>query len=178
MSGAPMSDAERAAVLDAYDREIKRPLPNDWSSVARVVGGILLVATLIAGRIARWLHVPFLPVLLVLGIGACIAFLFGMMNFAESAASSRAEAAIVKLGSGFATMSEEEKRTATVSLIVNAFFSGGPYTRETIDIKQVRGRLGASLPYVEAVEEVLAAEKKAYHVVTLYAEGNTAQKES
>jgi hypothetical protein len=166
MSGAPMSDAERAAVLDAYDREIKRPLPNDWSSVARVVGGILLVATLIAGRIARWLHVPFLPVLLVLGIGACIAFLFGMMNFAESAAISRAEAAIVKLGSGFATMSDEEKRTAAASLVTNAYYSGGPYTRGTVDLKQVRGRLGASLPYVEAVEEVLATEKKAYRVVT------------
>lgn len=166
MSGAPMSDAERAAVLEAFDRENARPLPNDWSSVARIIALALLIAAFYSGRIAGLLHLPKTAVMIAFGLAAVIAFFLGMLNFAESAAISRAEAAIVKLGSGFATMSDEEKRTAAASLVTNAYYSGGPYLRSTVDIKQVRGRLGASLPYVEAVEEVLATEKKAYRVVT------------
>ena len=164
MSGISIDEAERARIVEAYDREIQNTLPTDYSPVARAVAILLVLIAILLPYIPGAKHLPRLPALIALIAVAAIAWFIGKINLAESEALSRAENAIARLKND--GLSEDERRQFAVSVIVYAYFSGGPYMRTLVPAEGLRERLGGSAPYVEAVEEVLVAERKAYRVLT------------
>lgn len=160
-----MDEAERARIVEAYDRELANKLPTDYSPVARAAAVLLVVVAVLLPKIPGAQRLPRLPTVIALIAAAAIAWFLGKINLAESEALTRAERAIAQLAQG-QTLLENERLQCAVAVIVYAYFSGGPYMRTLVDPETLRGRLGDSASYVEKVEEVLVAERKAYRVLT------------
>lgn len=173
MSGPGLSAADRDIVRAAVQAEAGVSHPRDLSAPGCLLFVLSLVMFILIPRLAlRWPDVLTRSVrlglfaLIVVGLlaGLTLAFLFGGGR-GRKQAQARAEAAVEHLASRFG----ENRRAdleAAARLVVNAFFSGGPWTVGTIDIETARERLGQAEPLVREVERAILEDSGGMAVFT------------
>ena len=161
-------DTERQRILAEADRAVREGEVRNHASL-----GPPLVIIALAGFVTlpalsrftgpgmrRWLIIAYG----ITAVGGILLTLFGG-SFATGNVRARAERAIGWLAE-HPNGPEDERRRMAVTAILDAFYSGGPWTLHTYEFDAARERLGAALPYVMEVEEVLVAESRAYRVFT------------
>ena len=155
---APSIDAqERAAIVAAYRRRAadwKPRSPQPHGCLTLIVAVLLF---LVSGPLVQGAGWPgwVATVLAVVAVLAGIAgfFVMGARVVPESP-EQRAESAIVALGVG-TPLDGATRREHAVALLFHAYDIQGPTMRSTFDFEAARTRLGAALPYLLAVEQVL-----------------------
>lgn len=168
----PLSDADRAAILEDWKVEAARPVPPDTSQIGCVVAILAVAAAAGLPPLLRALGVT-----LSAGAGAVLLGTFGVVfawgvlrgvtgrSKSSKVVGDRAAEALGRLTTHPDDRGPEARRAA-VALIANAFLSNGPSTVAVFDFAAARERLGAALPFVIEVEQVLLQESRTYPVFT------------
>lgn len=169
MSESEISAAEQAAIVAEYDRLSEEPPRPNYTPVGCVMvllglAVFVLVPKLLPGLARAGVLAVLVAVIVLVGAGILV-YVFGGGG-GYSRAVLRVEAALELLSQryGFATASE--RRNAAVAILHDAIYADGPGATSTFDFAKARATLGAALPYVQQVEQVLLAERHIYPVFT------------
>lgn len=158
-----MDEAERAAIVAEWDRQVKEEVPPNVGPVGCAVAILAGVLLIVVPRVlsAHLAHLVAVPLVVVLVAG----FLFSQFGGSggRNVMRGRVERALLVLaGAG----DPDERRTAAVALLSNAYDTRGPALSGAYDRADIRERLGAALAEVIVVERVLRDERKIYPVFT------------
>jgi cbb3-type cytochrome oxidase subunit 3 len=155
----------QAAIAEWHRLASERSPPNN-----RPVGCMVMILTVVVGiaipTVLGWigLQLPqgarsiLLAVLCLVFVGGLLVWLFAPSQYGRYLQG--AEAAVKALAAG-----KPDTKNA-VALIFYAYSSDGPSLDMTFKPEEVRVKLGAALPYVIEVEQVLLEELKIYRVFT------------
>ena len=174
MTATPSPD-EVAALLREYDTVSTQPARKPKRTRAGCLVSVLAIFALFAfqgANRALGLGIPLRTVALVafslLGVavlGIALQFFASAMTV-RGAASQRALDALAHLTKQFSESSDEANRRAAVTLLADAYITGGATTVAAFDFDDARARLGSALPYVQEIERVLREERQIYPVFT------------
>jgi hypothetical protein len=167
--------AEREAVLARFDVVAKEPRAANQKPVGCLIFALAGIFFLSFPKILHWLRLPphtetavgrgatiFLLAVTLLGLRY---YFFGDKGFAQ--AYRRASTALEWFTKYSERADPVQQREYVVDLLSFATSSGGPSLNSTYDVDKARQALGSCLPYAEAVERLLIAERKAWPVFTL-----------
>jgi hypothetical protein len=167
LSGPEPGPDERAAIVAEWKRLAAEPPPANprpYGCATFIIAAVLLLglpklldATGI--RLPRPLG-PILLAILVLALAGGFFVGVFMGSGVYGRAHARARQALDWFAANPGSPDAQERRRNAVALIFNTVVWDGPTVSTTIDPAQARERLGAQLPYVLAVERVLAEELK------------------
>ena len=109
----------------------------------------------------------FLVIVTGLGSGVWVIFFGG--GSGESRARASAMQALDHLCQAFPQSSAQENMAAAVRLLLNAHYSGGPWTMSTVDVDGAREQLERAgvLEWVQQIEGFLVSEQRIQPVFTL-----------
>jgi hypothetical protein len=170
---APLSAGDRAIVLQEFDRVAARPAETDLASYG-CLGSFVGLALLIAiPNLVRFVSLPRTARLVLISL-AIMLIVSGLVTRAliptkrVRDAGRRAKTAIDALASlDYSADPARWFREASI-VMIDAFYSGGPWTVHTFDFAQARKRLGPALPRVIAVETLIRLERGIYPVFTTF----------
>ncbi len=174
VNSTPSPD-EIAELLREYDTVKMAPAPKPKRTRAGCVVSVLAIFTLFAipaanralglGISRRTVALLALSLLGVAVLGVVVQLL-GSALAARGAASQRALDALGHLTQQFSESSDAENRRAAVTLLADAYITGGATTVAAFDFDDARARLGPALPYVQEIERVLREKRQIYPVLT------------
>ena len=168
-----LEPAERAAVLAEWERLRAEPppvSPKPYGCATFLVAAALLLiipqlTKLVDVRLPRpWGSILLGILVLAMAGGFFVGVFFGSGVYGRAVV--RARAALDWLAAHPDAADAAERRRNAVTLLYYALVSDGPTLAGTFDTAQARERLGASLPYVIAVERALRAERKVDPIFT------------
>ena len=164
-----------AALLRDYDKVVVEVAPKTKSTRAGCLVSVLAIFTLFAipaanralglGISRKTVALLALSLLGVAVLGGVLQMLGGALA-ARGAASQRALDALAHLTKQFSESGDAENRRAAVTLLADAFITGGATTVAAFDFNDAKARLGPALPYVQEIERVLREERQIYPVFT------------
>jgi len=171
---APLSAGDRAMALAEFDRILAaRPAETDLASygcVGSFFGLVLLVALPNIARVTSVAPTTRLILMsggIVLVVGGLVMRMLVPTKRVRDA-GQRAKKAIDALATlEYSADPARWFREASVAMI-DAFYSGGPWTVGTLDFAQAQKRLGPALPRVVAFETLLRLERSVFPVFTAF----------
>jgi hypothetical protein len=165
---------QRELVRRLATAEPAGPPARDWTSVGcsaivLAAAGAALLPTL-RHFLGERVGAVAIGLLILLGLVGVTLWLLGR-TIGLAPVHRRVEAAAAQLAAEAPRLAEgvpasESALGAAVALVREAHHSPGPYTAETFDARDMSVRLGAALPLVTAVEEVLVEDGRIYRVFT------------
>jgi hypothetical protein len=166
MTHIEITPQEREAILAEWRRLAAEPRPKPrppWGCATFLLAALLFMIVR-QTPMAPWLQTTASWILgILIAFGLLAAFFLGSGKFAHDA--GRANASIDWLAANPDTTDRAARRRHAVTLL---FFSvttdDGPTSAGTFDPDEARKRLGAHLPYVLAVGDVLAEENAQWRV--------------
>ena len=174
MNDTPSPD-EKAALVREYDSVEAEPVARPRRSRVGCLVSLLAIFTLFAvpganralglgltWRFVRWFA---LSMLALAFLGLMVQMLSGVLA-ARGKATQRSLDALDHLSDRFGESSEAENRRAAVTLLVDAFITGGATTVAAFDFDKAKTRLGPALAYVQEIELVLREERQIYPAFT------------
>ena len=182
-STAGTSDSDRLVnstpspdeLVREYDTVKLAPAPKPKRTRAGCLVSVLAIFALFAfqganrglglGIPRRTVALLALFLLSVAVLGVVLQFLVSAMA-ARGVASQRALEALAHLTKRFSESGDAENRRAAVTLLADAFITGGATTVAGFDFDDAKVRLGPALPYVQEIERVLREERQIYPVFT------------
>lgn len=176
MNDASQLDAaEREAVLARYDLVAKEPRGTNQKPIGCLIFVLAGLFFLTFPTVLHWLNLQphtetamgrgatiFLLVVTLVGLRY---YFFGDKGFAQ--AYRRVSAALEWFTKHSEAPEPVQKREYVVDLLSFATSSGGPSLSSTYDVDKARQALGSCLPYADAVERLLIADRKMWPVFTL-----------
>lgn len=165
----PLSEADRAAVLKAFDARAALPAVKDISSFGCLgsIAGLALLALL--PKLLPDASTGVRTTLFVVG-GALVLGGIAFRAVAPAqrvrAAGQRAKNAIDWAAANDPTTDRERWIGEVVTALTEAFYSGGAWTVQTFERSQAQRRLSAHMPTVTAIETLLRLERSIYPVFT------------
>jgi len=170
---AEFDAGERAAIVAEWKRLAAEPPPENprpYGCATFLVAAVLLpVLPKLLDAIGLKLPQPLGPILFVILVLALAGgFFVGVFvgSGVYGRAHARAQEALSWLAANPDSPDAAARRRHAVALLFNTVVWDGPTVSTTIDPGQSRERLGASLPYVLAVERVLTSELKVAAIFT------------
>lgn len=172
MNDQPLSPVEREAILAEWDRLQAEPQPTDNRSVGCLLIIVAVALVLLGPRFLPWFRAhlggwagtAWFAVALVIMLYGLYQNFFGNKTGAQ--ACRRSDAALETLSKKYETSSPVERRSAAVTAIYYAYYSGGPYIASSYQAGDWESKLGSALEYVKSVESVLVQNRQAYNVFT------------
>ena len=174
MNETPSPD-EVAALVREYDSVSAERVASPRGSRVGCLVSLLAVFTLFAvpganralglgltWRFVRWFA---LSMLALAFLGLMFQMLAGVLA-ARGRTTQRALDALDHLSKQFDEGSDAQNRRAAVTLLVDAFITGGATTVAAFDFNEAKAQLGPALPYVQEIELVLREERQIYPVFT------------
>jgi hypothetical protein len=172
-AGPGFDAAERAAIVAEWQRLAAEPPPTNprpYGCATFLLAAALLLGVSALSRMTGYeLPQPLGTILsgllvLILTGGFVVGVFFGSGVYGRAAV--RARAALDWLAAHPDAADSDERRRNAVQALYYAIVSEGPTTASTFDLAQAKEKLGASLVYVSAVEEVLVAELGGWRIFT------------
>jgi hypothetical protein len=163
VSAVTITPEEREAVFAEWRRLAAEPRPRPRQPWGCAVVVIAVLVFLFAPQLPLpgWLQTT-LRWMSGFGIALGLFFQFGLVSSKYSHDSRRANDSIDWLAASQDTTDSIERRRHAVTLLRYAITDDdGPTTSSTVDLDDARKRLGVHLPYVLAVDRLLAEEKAA-----------------
>lgn len=160
MTHFEVTPEEREAVLAEWRRLAAEPRPKPrqpWGCATFLIATLLFIVVR-QTPMAPWLQTTLSWIVgIAIAFGLLAALFLGSGKFAHDAA--RANASIDWLAANPGTTNAVARRRHAVTLLFYSVTTDdGPTTSGTFDPDEARKRLGAHLPYVLAVGDVLAEE--------------------
>ena len=174
MNDTPSPD-EVTALVREYDSVAAEHVASPEGSRAGCLVSLLAIFALFAvpganralGLGLTWRFVRgFALSMLALAFLAAMFHLLAGVLAARGQATQRALDALDHLSQQFDEGSDAQNRRAAVTLLVDAFITGGATTVAAFDFNEAKARLGPALPYVQEIERVLREERQIYPVFT------------
>ena len=164
---------ERAEILAEWNRLRAEPRPSSpppYGCATVIIATALLLLVLQLPKLTGWelpsalQDVAAAILLLAIAGGLFFSLFVGSGRFAHD--SLRANGSIEWLAAKSGTSDAAARRRHAVTLLFFAVTADdGPHMSSTFNSDQARARLGASLPYVIAVERVLVEERGLWTVI-------------
>ena len=167
VSEPDLTPAERAAIVAEWERLAAEPHPTNprpyGCATFLIAGAVLLglppVVNALAWKVPEPLRLVVMAVLvLTLAGGFVVGVFFGSGVYGRAVV--RARAALDWLAANPDSPDANERRRNAVALIYYTVVWDGPTVSTTLDPTESKGKLGAALSYVLAVERVLAEDSK------------------